>query len=160
MKRSAILLAALGLLALAASGASVGSVDLEMRPVWQARGFEPASHATFCFETLKEPNGLSEDVWAAVRGEFKRGMEAKGYRYQDKTGSLRLSYGAFPPNDVSHPQCGLFLKLRVGTGLLDQPKWTSGAMANAPYDENTMTELARALVQEVPARRTEGTERR
>ena len=79
-------------------------------------------------------------------------MKVKGYRYEPNTGQLRVSYGAFPPNDVSHPEVGLYLKLRVGTRLLDLTKWSVGAMAEVPYTQSTMVSLAGKLAAEVPPR--------
>ncbi len=128
------------------------TIPIEMRRVWCAEGFVPARFESFCLEDLKEPNRLSQDVWVAVQQEIIRGMKAKGYRYEPQTGQLRVSYGAFPPNDVSHPEVGLYLKLRVGERLLDLTKWSVGAMTEAPYVQGTMVSLAGGLIAEVPPR--------
>jgi len=123
-----------------------------MKRVWCAHDFVPGHYETFCLEELKEFNGLSREVWLAIEKEIVRGMEAKGYRYEPNTGQLCVSYGSFPPNDVSHPEVGLFLKLRVGTKLFDLTKWSVGAMAEAPYVEGTMVTLAGKLTAEIPPR--------
>lgn len=149
MRHFAIVLTAL---LLAWTDASAQSVPIEMRRVWSADGFDPAQSTTFRLEELKEPNGLSQQVWLAVEREIIRGMTAKGYRYDQQGGQLQISYGAFPPNDISHPEVGLFLKLRLGTRLMDLTKWSVGAMADAPYVEGTMVALATKIVDAVPPR--------
>ena len=149
MRYLALGLLALGLTFFCAFGQEI---PIEMRRVWCADDFIPGRYETFCLEDLKEPNGLSQEVWAAVQQEIIRGMKVKGYRYEPNTGQLRVSYGAFPPNDVSHPEVGLYLKLRVGTRLLDLTKWSVGAMAGAPYTQSTMVSLAGKLAAEVPPR--------
>jgi hypothetical protein len=127
-------------------------VPIEVRRVWCAHGFEPTQYQTFRLEELKERNGLSHQVWLAVEKQIVRCMTAKGYRYDPQGGQLQLSYGAFPPNDVSHPEVGLFMKLRTGTRLFDLTKWSVGAMAHAPYVEATMVALATKMVDAVPTR--------
>ena len=143
-----------GLLALgfALSLANAETVPVDMRRVWCAHGFDAGRFETFRLEKLKEPNGLSADVWTAVERQIIRGLEAKGYRHEPNAGQLQVSFGAFPPNDVSHPAVGLYLKLRTGTRLLDLTKWSVGAMADAPYEKGTMIALAERLVSEIPAR--------
>jgi hypothetical protein len=150
--RSLAIILGLLLLGMTPLRGSDQTVPIQMRRVWCCHDFSPASYPTFQLEKLKEPNNLSMDVWAAVQKEIIAGMEARGYRHEPNTGQLCVSYGAFPPNDVSHPEVGLYLKLRRGTQMLDLTKWSVGAMAHAPYDQSTMVALAERLTAEVPAR--------